>query len=178
MNAYPDSTYKILAYASPYITFHFDDAVDWACEMLEYGYDTPHLLMLAGITKPTVRFECEYYLENALEELKLKKVDDAVATMFAVWPEVNRIAKSERVRHNVIMVYHQYSFDQPGNYLSDFYNLNCAWNALNAYGDQWYWYDDYLTLANIEEFIIDYSKKWIEKYKPEIERAIPPGKHY
>lgn len=72
MNSYPDSNYKMLAYASPYITFHFDDAVDWACEMLEYGYDTPHLLMLAAITKPTNRLECEYYLENALKELNLK----------------------------------------------------------------------------------------------------------
>lgn len=176
MNNYPDSTYKILAYASPYITFHFDDAVDWACEMLEYGYDTPHLRMLAGITKPTVRFECEYYLENALEELKLKKVDDAVATIFAVWQEVSRMAKGEQVRFYLTKVYQQYSFDQPGNYLSDFTELYWAWDDLEKIGDHYGWNRN-LMLSNIEQEIIDYSKKWIEEYKPEIEKLIPLNKY-
>lgn len=178
MNIYPDSTYKILAYASPYITFSFDEAVDWACEMLEYGYDTPHLLMLAAITKPTGSFECEYYLENALKELNLKKVDDAIATVFAIWPEVSRIAKGEQVRRNLTKVYQQHSFDQPGNYLEDFARLYWAWDNLDDYGVQWYWHNDNLTLDNIEEFIIDYAQSWIEKYRPELERLILPGWSY
>lgn len=177
MNNYPDSTYKILAYASPYITFHFGDAVDWACDMLEYGYDTPHLLMLAAITKPTGSFECQYYLENALKELNLKKVDDAIATIFAVWTEVNSIAKGERVRHCLTKVYQQYSFDQPNNYLSDFADLYWAWDDLEKIGVQYEWNGN-LTLNNIEQVIIDYAKEWIEQYKPEIERAILPNKHY
>lgn len=175
MNSYPDSTYKMLAYASPYITFHFDDAVDWACEMLEYGYDTPHLLMLAAITKPTGRLECEYYLENALKELNLKSVDNVVGTIFAVWPEVNRIAKGERVKHYFTKVYQQYSFEQPNNYLSDFADLYWAWYDLEKIGVQYDWNGN-LTLNNIEQVIIDYTKKWIENYKPVIERVIPPGK--
>ncbi len=175
MNSYPDSTYKILAYASPYITFHFDEAVDWACEMLGYGYDTPHLLMLAAISKPTGSFECEYYLENAMKELNLKKVDDTVATIFAVWPEVNRIAKGERVRHYLTMVYQLYSSSQPDDYLFDFALLYWAWDELEEMGAQFYWNAD-LTLNNIEQEIIEYSKKWIELYKPELEKLILPGR--
>ena len=47
MNKYPDSTYTILTYKEFESRFHFDYAVDWAVEMLEYGYETEHLLMLA-----------------------------------------------------------------------------------------------------------------------------------
>lgn len=178
MNSYPDSTYKILAYASPYIQFGFDEAVDWACKMLEYGYDTPHLLMLAAITKPTGSFECEYYLEHALKELRLKKVNNVVATIFAVWPEVNRIANGERVRHNLTKIYQQHSIDQPNNYLSDFAHLYWAWDNLDDYGVQWYWHDDNLTRDTIEQFIVNYAKNWVEKYRPEIEKLILPNKDY
>ncbi len=176
MKSYPDSTYKMLAYASPYITFHFDDAVDWACEMLEYGYETPHLLMLAAIIKPTSRHECEYYLENALVELNLKKVDDVIGTIFAVWQEVSCMAKGEQVRFYLTKVYQQYSFEQPNNYLSDFTELYWAWDDLEKIGAHYGWNRN-LILNNIEQEIIEYSKKWIELYKPEIEKLILPGKN-
>lgn len=87
------------------------------------------------------------------------------------------IAKGERVRHYLTKVYQQYSFEQPCNYLSDFPDLYWAWDDLEKIGTQYDW-DGNLTLNNIEQVVIDYSKKWMENYKPDIEKFTPPGKDY
>ena len=44
--------------------FNNDQTVDWALEMLTLGYDTPSLLILAGISKPTNFFEAERSFVN------------------------------------------------------------------------------------------------------------------
>lgn len=53
-----DLTSKMLAYQ--YLKdFNIDQVIDWAIEMLQKGYETPSLLILAGISKPTNFFEAE-----------------------------------------------------------------------------------------------------------------------
>ena len=52
MYQYPNSTYKIIGYKAPHCEFHYDAAVNWAYNMLTYGYETPNLLMLAARSLP------------------------------------------------------------------------------------------------------------------------------
>ena len=49
-----DLTSRILAYKE-LKDFNIDQAVDWAIEMLYLGYETPSILILAGISKPCFR---------------------------------------------------------------------------------------------------------------------------
>jgi len=64
-------TYKVVA-LSEVIQLNPNECVDWAIEMLEHGYETPNLIMLAGCDKSTSYFEIKSYLEDAIKELGLK----------------------------------------------------------------------------------------------------------
>jgi len=48
-------TYKVVAYQSV-SDYDMDECVDWAIEMIELGYDTENLIILAGLTKPVNYF--------------------------------------------------------------------------------------------------------------------------
>lgn len=45
-------TYKIVAY-SEIQQIDSNESIDWAVEMIQYGYESPSLYMLASFTKPT-----------------------------------------------------------------------------------------------------------------------------
>jgi hypothetical protein len=74
-----DLTSKMLAYQH-LKNFDIDQAIDWAVEMLSLGYETPSLLILAGISKPTNFFEAEKYLLRSINELgiELPEEHDAI----------------------------------------------------------------------------------------------------
>ncbi len=49
--------------------------IDWAVEMLMVGYDTEHLLILAGITLPCNQFYLQELTAKILDELQLDHSD-------------------------------------------------------------------------------------------------------
>ena len=154
-----DLTYKVVAY-SDLTTVNGDDCVDWAIEMLQLGYDTPSLLILAGLTKPTNQFEVRDYLKRALEELKLdeKTGDDATLSYSSYY--ITRIAAGQEVKRNLGMIY---EFCLARNYekvIYDFYLLYWAWDDLDYGNDfQAYWPD--ADKSNIEQIVIETAKKWV-----------------
>lgn len=86
-------------------TVNGDDCIDWAIEMLQLGYDTPSLLILAGLTKPTNQFEVRDYLKRALSELKLdEKTGDAATLSYSSY-YITKISRGEEVKRNLGMVY-------------------------------------------------------------------------
>jgi hypothetical protein len=57
-------TYKVLAYqAVP--RFDMGICVDWALKMITLGFDTEHLLILAGLDKPVNYFETVRRVKNS-----------------------------------------------------------------------------------------------------------------
>lgn len=68
-----DLTDKIVSYAAAGPGFNMDESIDWAIEQLQLGHETPHLLMLAGMSKPVNYFETAPYLAQALIELHLEE---------------------------------------------------------------------------------------------------------
>lgn len=156
-----DLTYKVVAY-SDLTDVNGDDCVDWAIEMLQLGQETPSLLILAGLTKPTNQFEIRDYLQRALSELELdeKTGDDATLSYSSYY--ITKIAKGEDVKRNLGMVY---EFCQARDYekiIYDFYLLHWAWDDLD-YGNEYqsYWPD--ADKSNIEQVVIETAKKWILK---------------
>ena len=78
-------TYKVVAF-SQIPDFDTDGSIDWAIDMVELGYNTPSLLMLAGLTKPTNYFHAIEYLKAALNELNLQVKFGKEARVLAVSP--------------------------------------------------------------------------------------------
>jgi hypothetical protein len=152
-------TYKVVAY-SDLTTLNGDDCVDWAIEMLQLGHETPSLLILAGLTKPTNQFEVRDYLKRALSELELeeKTGDDATLSYSSYY--ITKISKGEDVKRNLGIIY---EFCKARNYekvIYDFYLLYWAWNDLdNGNEYQAYWPD--ADKSNIEQIVIETANKWI-----------------
>src|SRR5688500_2911488 len=44
---------------------------DWALEMMEAGFETEHLILLAGLSPQTNRFQLDDMINKALQELSL-----------------------------------------------------------------------------------------------------------
>jgi uncharacterized membrane protein YqjE len=56
-----------------------EEWIDWAIEMIENGYDTEHLIILAGITKPYNQFQLQELTDRVLWELDLNWRDQEKA---------------------------------------------------------------------------------------------------
>ncbi|MES2864897.1 MAG: hypothetical protein V4666_12305 [Bacteroidota bacterium] len=152
-------TYKVISY-SEIPNFNTDDCVDWATEMLELGYESESLMILAGISKPTNYFEIIDYLKNALTELNMtiKTGEDAILCYSSYY--INRISKSVNVKENLGMIY---SFCLSKDYekqIFDFYLLHWAWSDFD-YGEKFTNYWDNADKENIEEIVIQVAKKWM-----------------
>lgn len=153
-----DLTYKVVAY-SDLTNVNGDDCVDWAIEMLQLGHETPSLLILAGLTKPTDQFEVRDYLKRALYELELdeKTGDDATLSYSSYY--IAKIAKGEDVKRNLGIVYEFCKARDYEKLIFDFYLLYWAWDDLDYGNDhQSYWPDADKT--NIEKIVIDTASKW------------------
>jgi hypothetical protein len=151
-------TYKVVAY-SDLTTLNGDDCVDWAIEMLQLGHETPSLLILAGLTKPTNQFEVRDYLKRALSELELdeKTGDDATLSYSSYY--ITKIAKGEDVRRNLGMVYEFCKAKDYEKVIYDFYLLYWAWDDLD-YGNEYQAYWENADKSNIEQIVIETAKKW------------------
>jgi len=67
---FSDLTYKIVAFQE-ISEIKTSEIVEWALEMVELGYESDNLFMLASFEKDSNFYEIESYLIKALEELKI-----------------------------------------------------------------------------------------------------------
>ena len=166
MNKYPESTYGILAYKE-YKRDLYNDVVDWAIDMLQYGYETENLLILAAITKPTNYFECKPYFEKVLDELSLKPVCGETAQYYYSWQFMTNIIQGRDVRQNTRVLGDSYLYESDVTDLYDYALLNWAWEDLERYSDgrtQYYWDDD-LSIDSIEQYVMEHTKMLLNRHK-------------
>lgn len=154
-----ESTYEIIAWK------HLDQSVDekwsnWAVDMMMVGYETEHLIELAGIKKPYNQFELKELTDKVFEELNLdytnqdKVVIDYVRYLaMEVLNENRELLKTLREIKDLCI-----SLDYDSK-IYDFYSLYFAKEDLNYDTVQWYW--DGADRSNIDKICIDYLKKWI-----------------
>lgn len=156
-------TYLMVAYHEIEV-FTADKCVDWAMEMVESGYDSPHLFMLAGITKPTSYYESIVYLKTALHELSLAEKTGEDAEISCCIYYVHEIAMQRDVRANLRNIVHFKRGNEQTNLwqlFDDFFCLYWEWDELDD--DNPYQYDWYgTTLQNIESKAIEQALKWLE----------------
>lgn len=126
--------------------------VDWAITMLEQGYESDHLLRLAGMVPPYNHFEISYLRDRALEELNVEDVAiDVALTRFAS-QIVTEALNGGRTMLSAMEIIKDLCIgnDYQSN-LMDFYLLYFAYTDLQQFDVQWYWPN--ATHNNIEEIV-------------------------
>lgn len=162
MKQLPDLTYKIVAFAE-IPDFNSDECIDWALEMLNAGFETPNLLILAGLTKPTNYFEALKYLKETLEDLNIpvKYGEEGIISYSSYF--VKKVAYSKNISENLKQLYIYCTSKDYNKIIYDFYLLYWAWDDLNyGFETQEYWPE--ANKENIEKIVTDYAIKWLEKY--------------
>ncbi|KIO75085.1 hypothetical protein TH53_22865 [Pedobacter lusitanus] len=141
--------------------FNIDHAVDWALEMLLKGYETPSLLILSGISKPTSFFEAEKYLLNSLKELGIAVPEKQEAIIGYCRNFIEKIAKSADVKTNLEALYSTglaFDYEKP---IFEFYLFYWAWCDLD-YGESYQNYVPEATRDNIEELVTKKAIEWMK----------------
>jgi hypothetical protein len=156
-------TYKVVALAEV-PDYNMDECVDWALEMIVLEYNTPSLLIVASLSKPTNYFEAKDYLSKALLELNIKEKHGKEAVLSYASFFIRRLAEPANIRTNLKSVY---AFCQSQNYESniyDFYLLYWAWDDFD-YDQEYSSYWEGATKDTIEAIVIDTAAKWMAENK-------------
>lgn len=163
MRPLPNSTTRVLAYKV--LDRDFDRTwPDWAVEMLINGYDTEHLVILAGMSEPFDYFEMQTLTTKALNELGL----DFSNKLQSVWNFVSYLIQmcldgkleSVKVLAELRDLYLELGHEES---LQQFYFLYYAKSDLITDGVQWY--IDGVDRSNIDEEIIKHFKEQLGKAK-------------
>lgn len=156
------STYKFLKKKA--FNENIDESwIDWAIEMIEAGYQSVNLYMLAGETKPYNQFELHELTKKVLEDLGFSYGDKyAVLKNYVYYLISNSVDypetynKTLRELKNICQ-----DLDYASEYMN-FYLLNFAKEDLTIDEVQWYW--DGANRQNIDQIIKDYFTKWMNEF--------------
>jgi hypothetical protein len=159
--AISDLTYKVVAFAE-IPDFNTDECVDWAFEMVALGYDTPSLLILAGLNRPSSYFQTIEYFNKTLAELKLRAKSGKEATLSYSIYLIKKIALGERIKEYLTELYHFCSSKDYEELIYDFKLLYWAWGDLDYENEQQsYWPG--ATADNIESIVKETAEQWLTK---------------
>ncbi|HEY9262362.1 hypothetical protein [Chitinophaga sp.] len=149
----------MIAFAAAGPGFNMDESIDWAIEQLQLGHETPHLLMLAGMSKPVNYFETAPYLAKALEELHLEEKRGEEAIVSFCGYHIKKIARGQDVFRNLTQLYpYYYQFDMD-DLIHDFVYLYWAWTDLDYDGGQYYLPG--ATADNIQGLVVERAVLWL-----------------
>lgn len=157
------STYKILKAKA--FNENIDETwVDWALEMMEAGYQSDNLYMLAGKTKPFNQFELHELTKKVLEDLGFSYADkDTVLKYYVYYLIANSVDNPEtyyktlRELKNICQ-----DLDLDSAYM-DFYLLYYAKDDLTVDEVQWYW--DGANRENIDKIIKERFRQWMTDFE-------------
>lgn len=157
------STYKILK-AKAFNEDIDESWVDWALEMMEAGYQSDNLYMLAGVTKPYNQWELHELTKRVLQDLGLSYADkEAVLKNYIHYLIANSVDHPEnyyktlRELKNICLDLHM-----DAAYM-DFYLLYFAKDDLRVDEVQWYW--DGANKENIDDIIRERFQKWMNEFE-------------
>tara|TARA_R110000796_G_scaffold185330_2_gene302099 strand:- start:187805 stop:188320 length:516 start_codon:yes stop_codon:yes gene_type:complete len=162
-------TYKIVAFLEIQ-QVDTNESIDWAIEMMELGYESPTLYMLASFNKPTNYSEVINYVTDTVEELGLEMKSGDSATLSYTSYYVHQIAKGQRVRENLTELYKFCQMRDYEDLVYDFYLLYWAWVSLDYEDHTYNHYWDGARKENIKTIVMDEAKKWLKKNKEHYEQ--------
>jgi hypothetical protein len=134
--------------------------VAWAVRELVAGRDTPNLRIVAGLSEPFDYFETIRYVDRALEELGVTRVDKPAA-IAAYTEELLRlmIAQQQSIPDTLRQLTDLcIECDYP-EFLFTFYKLFFAKQDLENGEHQFYW--DGADASNIDAIILSEAEHWL-----------------
>lgn len=138
--------------------------VHWSIDMLEAGYETENLIILAGEDLHCNPFEFKALTDKVFEELHLDKITPhrifIIYSMYIIKqaiksPDEENISKS-LFKLEQLCIENNYN-----SILYEFYLLSNAIGELEAFDVQWYWSDATLTKENWCEYALNYLEQWM-----------------
>ncbi|NJO89690.1 MAG: hypothetical protein HC831_12645 [Chloroflexia bacterium] len=164
-----EETYKLLAQR---LFSHFDSKklVDWAVMMMECGYDSYSLIILAGLDKDSTEVREKYFRET-IDELKLdvNKSDFDLIDYYANYIAESVVNKKIDPKDGLsIMQEIVRTTDYSSKYIQ-FYELDEDLDNLKY--DNRTIFNSGLTLDNIDKFIITEFQLFLDVEKLKIERV-------
>ena len=133
--------------------------VNWAVDMLKEGYETEHLIILAGESKPFNQFEMQELAENVLYELQLDYSDKEQTIKNYACFLIDKFFNGEIDNLKVLTILKDICIELAyGMYLFDFYLFCFAKDEISYLGYQFYIQG--VTAENIDEKIADYFLEW------------------
>lgn len=155
------STYRILMKKA--FNEDIDESwVEWALEMMEAGYESDNLYILAGITKPYNQFELQELTNKVIADLNLDTNDKSLTirnyVYYILTTTINKPNKYLFTLREVKDIC--IGLDMDSEYM-DFYLLYFAKDDLNESENQWYW--DGADRDNIDVIIKEKFQEYIDK---------------
>ena len=133
--------------------------IDWAYDMLEAGFETENLVMLAGEIEPFNQFELQSLADKVLKELNLTWDDRQQVYKNYVCYLVSEALDEKLKAVNVLSALKDICIANDYEpYLYDFYSLYFAYEDLRYSENQWYW--NGATRENIDVVIKQYFMEW------------------
>ena len=136
--------------------------VEWALEMMEAGYESENLYILAGIIKPYNQFELQELTDRVLADLDLTTNDKSLTIRNYVYyilsktiNEPNKYLETLKEVKDICI-----GLEMEKEYM-DFYLLYFAKDDLNESENQWYW--DGADRNNIDEIIREKFQEYIDR---------------
>jgi len=153
------NTPEILYYNA---TGYFADEawVQWAIDMLEAGYDTEHLRILAGETPPYSHWHLQPLTAKVFKELGIDTSDIAGITHNYICYIISGALSGKKSYGSVLDILHELSYEEEG--LHDFYMLYYAMQDLKHDTVQWYWHG--ATRENIADIIRIKFEEWLQQH--------------
>jgi hypothetical protein len=157
------STYKVLVE----ITLHngsIEVWKDWALEMMEAGFETEHLILLAGLSANVNGFQLDDIINKALKELSLDTMSDEEIVCGYVYYLIDQALISKLSTKVVLGTLRDLCRDRDyDKELFNFYSLAYAQQELEEAGDQYYW--EGANINNINSIINTEFLEWKSKYE-------------
>lgn len=157
------STYKILKGKA--FNENIDGTwVDWALEMMEAGFESDNLYILAGITKPFNQFELHELTRKVLEDLGFSYADkDAILKNYVYYLISSSVDHPETYYKTLLELKNLCQDLGLDSAYMDFYLLYYVKDDLRVDEVQWYW--NGANRQNIDQIIKDYFRKWMTEFE-------------
>lgn len=132
--------------------------------MMDAGFETEHLIQLAGLSAEVNHFQLEEIIKNALKELSLDAIPEEEIVYGYVYYLVDQALNAEMSTKVVLGILRDLCWDRDyEKELFNFYALSYAKQGLEEAGEQFYW--DGATNDNIDTIINSEFLEWKSKYE-------------
>lgn len=138
--------------------------IDWAIEMVEIGYESENLYMLAGVTKPYNQFELQELTSKVFRELHLDYSDKRTVLKNYVYYLISSSIDHPETYFKTLRELKDIcrDLDMEPEYM-DFYLLYYAKDDLTVEEVQWYW--EGANRENMNQIIKERFLKWTGEFE-------------